>query len=148
MIISRHSTRVRKFHWNSFPLELSFSIFSHSVLATVYLICSNDLLVWQITCHSDWYELGFLWITRRICTIICNLGLSLIDFLIVESLKYSHWLLRSWRMSSIFYPLKCHIHIVQLFFSLLKIKWQSQWGALRRYFGEMQFKENNFERSM
>ena len=58
--------RVRKLHWNSCPLvPLSFSIFSHSVLASLYLIRSSNDFYWcgQITCCSDWYELGFLGIT-------------------------------------------------------------------------------------
>ena len=58
-----HSMRVWKFHWNSCPfVPLSFSIFSHFVLASLYLIHSSDDFYWcgQITCRSDWYELGFL----------------------------------------------------------------------------------------
>ena len=73
-----HSMRVWKFHWNSCPfVPLSFSIFSHFVLASLYLIHSSDDFYWcgQITCRSDWYELGFLGIKWRICIIICNLRL-------------------------------------------------------------------------
>ena len=52
-------------------------------------VCSNDFY-WcgQITCRSDWYELGFLGIKMRICIIICNLRLLPYDGHVLDCYFY------------------------------------------------------------